>query len=54
MHRKSAATAIFQGEDGRFIGGSVLVMDGILEPGTVEAIACREELCPKHWGMDPR
>lgn len=43
--RKCAAAAIYRGEDGGFIGASVLVMNGSLEPATVEAIACREALC---------
>lgn len=42
---RSAAAAIFRTEDGRFMGASVLVSTGIVDPECVEAMACREALC---------
>ena len=48
MHRRSAVAAIFRSDDGKFLGASVLVMAGILDPGTAEAIASREALCLAH------
>lgn len=34
--------AIVRDEGGSFQGVSVLVMEGVLSPGTAEAMACRE------------
>ena len=42
---KSSAAAIFCSEEGLFLGASVLALVGVMEPSTIEAIACREALC---------
>lgn len=42
---KCAAAAIFRDDNGVFQGASALVMEGIIEPACVEAMACREALC---------
>ena len=40
--RRSAAAAIFRNSDGIYMGGSVLMAVGLNDPGTMEALACRE------------
>jgi len=39
-----AAAAVARDIVGKFLGASVVVMEGLLEPNTVEAIACKEGL----------
>lgn len=41
---KAAAAAIARDDAGVFIGASVLVVEGITDPETMEALACREGL----------
>ena len=38
----ASAAAIARDEDGRFMGASALVLQGIVDPEVVESIACRE------------
>jgi len=39
-----AAAAVARNAVGKFLGASAVVMEGLLEPNTVEAIACKEGL----------
>ena len=39
-----AAAAVARNAVGKFLGASAMVMEGLLEPNTVEAIACKEGL----------
>jgi hypothetical protein len=39
-----ATAAVARDVVGKFLGASVVVMEGLLEPNTVEAIACKEGL----------
>ena len=39
-----AAAAVARDVVGKFMGASAVVMEGLLEPNTVEAIACKEGL----------
>lgn len=39
-----AAAAICRHRDGSYLGSSILVIYGLLDPATVEAVACREAL----------
>jgi hypothetical protein len=41
---KGAVGAICRDEHGRYLGASTVVYDGIIEPTTLEAYACREAL----------
>jgi len=38
----ASAVAMARDEDGRFMGASVLVLRGIVDPEVMESIACRE------------
>lgn len=42
---RGAAAAIFRSGTGTFLGASVLVCQGMIDPASIEAIACREALC---------
>lgn len=42
--RGGSAVAICRDEDGNFMGSSALVIEGLVDPPTLEAIACREAL----------
>ena len=39
-----SAAAVCRDEEGNFIGSSALVVEGVYDPPTLEAIACREAL----------
>jgi hypothetical protein len=39
---KGAAAAVCRDADGRYMGSSVLVVEGITDPATLEAMACNE------------
>lgn len=43
-NKRSAAATIYRSEEGLFMGASVMVNDGVLDPECVEAMACREAL----------
>ena len=45
---KGAAAAIFWNEEGLFLGASAIVISGLSDPGTLEALACREALTLSH------
>lgn len=42
--RGGATTAVCRDRDGNYLGSSYLVLDGVDDPTTLEAIACREAL----------
>ena len=42
--RKSLAAAIFRSKGGAFLGAYVLIMDGVMEPSSVEVVSYREVL----------
>jgi hypothetical protein len=41
---KGAVALIFRDGDGRYVGSSAMVFDDVLDPPTLEALACREAL----------
>jgi hypothetical protein len=42
---RSAVAAIFHSVDEQYLGASALVINGVLDPSTIETIACKEALC---------
>lgn len=42
--RGGSAAAVCRDTDGNFLGSSALVIEGVVDPPTLEAIACREAL----------
>ena len=42
--RGGSATAVCRDAEGNFLGSSALVIEGVIDPATLEAIACREAL----------
>ena len=44
QHNVGTATATYRDRDGSYLGSLVLVIQGIADPATLEALACRESL----------
>ena len=43
--RRGSAVAVCRDSNGEFLGSSALIIAGVDDPATMEAIACREALC---------
>jgi hypothetical protein len=46
-----AVAVVCRSREGEYLGASALVVQGIADPGILEALACREALAlaPCHW-----